>query len=399
MYVSEQFNMYHLAYQLVIQDKFNILYMDFNVNELWLNKSEQKGSTVIRIIQRGFDWKNHLKMDISSVFQRVEKMKHFLTGKQIRIYNVYITEYSPIDDWEALKKPLQIKEKKDVQMKVFYLSESNFTEEYARLLKQINSTLDPILELPPELEQNKWIQEYKDRLSKIFTEKREKVKSVIQFGTPRLTYLFILINIFVFMLLELNGGSTNIDTLIQYGAKYNYAILEGEWWRIISSMFLHIGIIHLMLNMVALYYLGITVERTFGSIRFFIIYFISGIGGGLASFAFNEHVAAGASGALFGLFGALLFFTIIYKQLFFQTMGKNLILILIINITFGIVVPQIDMGAHIGGLVIGFLTSLALYVPTKRNILLQCLSLFVLIALLLFLIIYGVHTNLVHIWT
>src|SRR5690625_5554904 len=97
-----------------------------------------------------------------------------------------------------------------------------------------------------------------------------------------------------------------------------------------------------------------TVEKTFGSIRFLIIYFTSGIGGGLASFMFSQSVAAGASGALFGLFGALLFFTIIYKQLFFRTMCKNLIAVLFINIAFGIIVPQIDIGVTIGGHVFTF---------------------------------------------
>src|SRR5690625_3297030 len=309
MYVTEQFNLYQLAYNLVSRDKYNILHMDFNTNELWLNKYENRVSTVIRIVQRGFDWKNHLKMDISSVFQRVDKMQHFLTGKSINIYNIYITEYPPVDDWEVLKQPLQVKEKKPLQMNIFYLSDNHFSEEYARLLRKINSKLDPEVHVPSEVEQNKWIHVYKDRLSKILAEHKEKMESVIQFGTPRFTYLLIMINFIMFTILEFNGGSTNIDTLIQYGAKYNNAMMEGEWWRIISSMFLHIGIFHVMLNMIALYYLGTAVERTFGPVRFFIIYFMSGIGGGLASFAFNEQVAAGASGALFGLFGALLFFT------------------------------------------------------------------------------------------
>src|SRR5690625_3245219 len=136
-----------------------------------------------------------------------------------------------------------------------------------------------------------------------------------------------------------------------------------------------------------------TVEKTFGSIRFLIIYFTSGIGGGLASFMFSQSVAAGASGALFGLFGALLFFTIIYKQLFFRTMGKNLIAILLINIAFGIIVPQIDMGAHIGGLVTGFLTSSIIYVPNKKNIIVHSISLIILLLLLVFLGIFLININ------
>src|SRR5699024_12761282 len=96
-----------------------------------------------------------------------------------------------------------------------------------------------------------------------------------------------------------------------------------------SSMFLHIGSLHLFMNMLAIYYLGTAVERIYGSTRFVIIYFISGIIGGLTSFAFNTHIAAGALGALFGLFGALLYFGVIHKQLFYQTIGKCVIFILL----------------------------------------------------------------------
>src|SRR5699024_11372229 len=108
-------------------------------------------------------------------------------------------------------------------------------------------------------------------------------------------------------------------------------------------------------------------ERIYGSTRFVIIYFISGIIGGLTSFAFNTHIAAGASGALFGLFGALLYFGVIHKQLFYQTMGKSVIFILLINLAFGFLVPQIDMGAHVGGLIGGFISAAIASLQYQNN--------------------------------
>src|SRR5699024_11672752 len=86
---------------------------------------------------------------------------------------------------------------------------------------------------------------------------------------------------------------TSTETLIKFGTKYNPAIIEnGEWWRIVTSMFLHIGIFHILMNMLAVYYLGSVVERIYGAFRFLIIYFLAGIGGGLASFAFTTNVSA-----------------------------------------------------------------------------------------------------------
>src|SRR5699024_1398762 len=125
-------------------------------------------------------------------------------------------------------------------------------------------------------------------------------------------------------------------------------VIDNEWWRILTSMFLHIGWAHIAMNMIALYFLGSIVERIYGAKRFLAIYFLAGIGGGLASFLFPENISAGASGAIFGLFGALLFFGVIYKKIFFQTMGKGVLLIIGVNIVFGFGVPYIDMAGHIG---------------------------------------------------
>src|SRR5699024_5481851 len=139
---------------------------------------------------------------------------------------------------------------------------------------------------------------YKNEITNALYQQRNKVKNILSFGRPFLTYILVLVNLFMFLYVEINGGST-LENLVKFGAKYNPAIIDGQWWRIISSMFLHVGFIHFLMNMIALYYLGIAVERIYGSWRFFIIYLSAGIGGGLASFAFTINVAAGASGAIF----------------------------------------------------------------------------------------------------
>nr|MDF9458630.1 rhomboid family intramembrane serine protease [Bacillus pumilus] len=91
-------------------------------------------------------------------------------------------------------------------------------------------------------------------------------------------------------MLELSGGSTNTATLTAFGAKNNGLILDGEWWRLITPMFLHIGLTHLLFNTFALWSVGAAVERIYGSWRFLLIYFISGIFGSIASFVFNTAI-------------------------------------------------------------------------------------------------------------
>ena len=114
-------------------------------------------------------------------------------------------------------------------------------------------------------------------------------------------------SLFLF-LMEVAGGSTNTATLIDFGAKVNWLILQGEWWRLFTPIVLHIGILHLSMNTLALYYIGMIVEKIYGNFRFLFIYLIAGFFGTLASLLFSPNISAGASGAIFGCFGALLYF-------------------------------------------------------------------------------------------
>lgn len=395
MHTTEQYIMYQLAYKLVKEDQYEMLHINPKTNEVWLEKQSRQVSRVIRFVHRGFDWKNHLKADIAGVFQRVKAMnKHFI-GKNIEVFNVYVTSDEPVDSWETLKKPMILKERKHVKMNVFYVTDENSNEEQSRLLKQMDASIQPENNYPSDLEQEEVLTKYKYSLAHLLRDKNAYVQQVFSFSKVRFTYALIFLNIFMFLLLEFNGGSTNIETLIAYGAKYNPAIMSGEWWRIISSMFLHIGALHLFMNMLAIYYLGTAVERIYGSTRFIFVYFLAGIIGSLTSFAFNHHVAAGASGALFGLFGALLYFGVVHKQLFLQTMGKSVIFILLINLVFGLMVPQIDMGAHVGGLIGGFIGATITSLPLKKrstrvHTVVGLLSMIVCIS---FLIWYGMKVN------
>src|SRR5699024_6965978 len=232
---------------------------------------------------------------------------------------------------------------------------ADYAEETERFQDDLLS--EPInynLDLPSEQKEN-IIETVKRDFSQYLQHKKKEFVNIFNYGKPLFTYMLIAVNLVLFFVLEVNGGSTSIETLVQFGAKYNTAILaDGEWWRLLSSMFLHIGFLHLALNMLALFYLGTAVERIFGNLRFLFVYFIAGLGGSIASFAFSTSISAGASGAIFGLFGALLYFGVIHKRLFFQTMGSSILLILAINLVIGLTIEEIDMAAHLGGLIAGF---------------------------------------------
>ncbi|RAO36827.1 putative rhomboid protease YdcA [Micromonospora saelicesensis] len=190
----------------------------------------------------------------------------------------------------------------------------------------------------------------------------------------------------------LMGGST---PLTEWGAVLGRAYLsdytlggiaEGQWYRLVTAMFLHYGVLHLLLNMWALWVLGRSLEANLGRVRFAALYLIAGLGGNVAAYLFSSPRAAtvGASTAVFGLFAALI---IIERRL-----GRDIsriIPILVINLVFTLAVPGISIPGHLGGLVVGALMALVLaYAPRSRRTLVQvtggALILLILLALVLF---------------
>ncbi|WP_339061569.1 rhomboid family intramembrane serine protease [Tepidibacillus marianensis] len=199
-------------------------------------------------------------------------------------------------------------------------------------------------------------------------QRRQQLRGIFQDGKPYLTYILIAINVIVYILMEIKGGSTDPRVLLQFGAKESYLISQGEYWRFVTPIFLHIGLIHLALNSVAIYYIGQLTERIYGSFRFLLIYLIAGIVGNAASFMFAPNsIGAGASGAIFGLFGSLLYFGYVYPPLFFRTMGKDVLTVIAINLVFGFSVSSIDNYAHIGGLIGGFFASGFVRLPRQQR--------------------------------
>ncbi|HEY4602642.1 MAG TPA: rhomboid family intramembrane serine protease [Cerasibacillus sp.] len=361
-----------------------MMHIDVVNHELWLKKAVTKRDVqIIRLVAREFHWKNHLKNDLLHVFKRLE---HVFKRKQVTIYNVYVAAHSPVDSWDLLKRPIHL-ESREMIMHLFYLDVFMENREMARLSAALK--ISPISSRY-EIDVIQATQQLKYRLTTLLNDKIKYEKNVFSFGKPFFTYILIVINAIMFLFMEINGGTTDTVNLIKFGAKYNPAMLvDGEWWRLITSMFIHIGFFHLFMNMLALFYLGQVVERIYGAVRFLMIYLLAGIGGSISSFAFTENVSAGASGAIFGLFGAILFFGIYYKELFFKTMGLNIIFLVGLNVATGFMIPAIDNAAHLGGLFAGFLASGIVHLPKKKSWSIRALATASLVGLITVIFLYG----------
>ena len=182
------------------------------------------------------------------------------------------------------------------------------------------------------------------------------------------TSAFVLINVIVFILLEAGGSTTDVQYMAEHGAIYAPLVLSGQYYRLFTSMFLHFGLKHIASNMLALFCLGSIVEQELGKIKYTLLYLISGIGASFASLfmAVLMHsytVAAGASGAIFGVIGGLCVIMIKRKGHFRNMQPANVALMAGYSLFAGFTDIGVDNSAHIGGLIMGFLITALIYHP------------------------------------
>lgn len=183
-----------------------------------------------------------------------------------------------------------------------------------------------------------------------------------------ITPILIAICVIMFALMYILGnGSENVGTLLLFGANYKPLIQIGQVWRLATSIFLHIGIIHLIVNMYALFIIGKQLEGLIGRWKYLLVFLGSGIIGSLLSAVLHTSVSAGASGAIFGLLGSLLYFGYHYRLYLGTVLKTQIIPVIILNLFIGFVLPGIDNFAHIGGLVGGYLLTMALGIPGKSK--------------------------------
>lgn len=185
------------------------------------------------------------------------------------------------------------------------------------------------------------------------------------------THVLLGLNVVIFGLMLAAGMhpiTPEVDSLVYWGANYGPKTTGGEWWRLGTAMFLHIGLLHLLCNMLALWNVGGFMERVLGTAGFVVLYLLSGLFGSITSVAWNPFVvSAGASGAIFGLFGGLLAFLLRYRHAlaptFLAALRANALVFLGYNLLFGLFQEGIDMAAHLGGLAGGFVGGLVLAEP------------------------------------
>lgn len=187
------------------------------------------------------------------------------------------------------------------------------------------------------------------------------------FSRKKILMTYIIIGLCIIMHIVVTLMGKNTFNYILLGANNIELLKVGQVYRLITYGFLHGSIVHLLTNMYCLYVIGSQVENNLDRKRFVIIYFVSMISGGLLSTLFNDGISIGASGAIFGLLGSLLYFGFHFRLYLSEALRTRIIPVIVLNLVIGFAVPGIDVACHIGGLIGGFLSAMMVGIPDINN--------------------------------
>lgn len=196
----------------------------------------------------------------------------------------------------------------------------------------------------------------------------------MEYGSKKKSYvtgILIAVNVIYFLYLEIAGSSEDILFMLNHGAMYAPAVLIGkEYYRLLTAMFMHFGIDHIINNMIVLFALGDNLERALGHIKYLIFYLICGIGSNAISMILSGvesgAVSAGASGAIFGVVGGLLYAVSINRGRLEDLSTRQLVVMIALSLYLGFTESGVDNVAHISGLLLGIIFGIVLYRKPKR---------------------------------
>ena len=340
-----------LLHYFIIDKNYNPIILQGVENEIWLENLEEDYK-VVRIVSSYIHNDEQFNFDMFKTKRIVKKIKKKTLSFNINTLSIFLDlgdnvsqDIHAIPNVECVKINTESDFKKSEVIKKEFpdlTKKLKYSEEGIALFAKITSDIN---------EHNK-----KDA---------KKINAVFKNKFPMITYWLIAVNVILYVIPILFG---QYNDLINNYSVWGPAIREGQYYRLLTGIFLHGGILHLLFNCYALYVIGAQVENFLGRIKFIIIYLVSGITGALFSVIFGGNFASiGASGAIFGLLGALVYFGYHYRVYLGTVIKSQIIPLIVLNLLLGFCVSGIDNFAHVGGLIGGILMSIALGVKDKSS--------------------------------
>lgn len=318
-------------------------------DEIWLENLEDDYK-IVRIVSGYIHNNEQFKFDIAKTKSLLKTIKKKTLSFKINALSIFVNLGDNVDISEFEDTPnikfANIHEADDLNKCRFVIDaypditkDIDFKEKGLELFMKITSDINKKNEGDAKMNED------------VFTPKK-----------PIVTYALIIINVIVFLLSLFN------ESIIQMFAVNRFFIADlGQYYRLFTGIFLHANFLHLIFNMYALYVIGMQLESFLGKGKYLAVYLLSGLGGSMLSIFFDNGYSVGASGAIFGLMGALLYFGYHYRVYLDSVVKSQIIPLIVLNLLIGFTSTGIDNWAHIGGLVGGILATMAVGVKYKST--------------------------------
>ncbi len=359
-----------LLHYFIIDKNYNPIILQGVENEIWLENLDEDYK-VVRIVSNYIHNDEQFNFDVFKTNRIVKKIKKKTLSFSMNTLSIFLDMGDNVSyDFSNEKGNLCIKidkeddfKKNNILKKVFpdLSSKLKYSEEGFELFSKITNDIN---------EHNR--------------RDANRINSIFKSDFPMITYILIAINVILFIIPLLFG---EYNSLINNFCVDASLIRSGQYYRILTGIFLHGSILHLLFNCYALFVIGSQVENFMGKFKYLIIYLFSGICGSIFSMIFSSYPSIGASGAIFGLMGALVYFGYHYRVYLGNVVKSQIIPLILLNLCIGFLSSGIDNFAHIGGLIGGSLISIAVGVKDKSSTF-ERINGFIISAIFLIFIIY-----------
>ena len=338
-----------LLHYFITEKNYNPIILQGAENEIWLENMDEDYK-IIRIVSNYIHNKEQFDFDMFKTKRIVKKIKKKTLSLNINTLSIFLSLGDNVDLSSSKNVDcIMVNEEED-------LKNSN-------IIKNIFPDLSKKLKFSEE-----GVQLFMKITNDINNHNKtdaEKVNEVFKMKRPYITYALIIINVLLYFIPLLTGS---YDKLINDFCIYAPAIKSGELYRLFTGIFLHGNLLHLVFNCYALYILGMQLESFMGKVKYLIIYLFAGLTGALFSMIFSNYSASiGASGAIFGIMGAIVYFGHHYRVYLGNVIKSQIIPVIVLNLAIGFLSSGIDNFAHIGGLIGGFLITMGLGIKYKSS--------------------------------
>lgn len=341
-----------LLHYFIIEKNYNPIILQGVEDEIWLENLDEDYK-IIRIVSGRIHNNEQFAFDKFKTNRIMKKIKKKTLSLKLNVFSIFLNLGDNVTD-ELNENPNAVCVKIDAESD--FEENSEIKKAFPDLDKKMQFTeqgMDLFMKITGDI--NKHNKEDATRVEKIFKPK-----------IPIMTYILIAINIVIYIF---GVFFTNYDVFLNVFSIHGPSIRAGQYYRLLTGIFIHSGIFHILFNCYALYILGSQIESFFGKVKFTIIYLFSGLIGALFSMTFGGNYASvGASGAIFGLMGSLLYFGYYYRIYLGNVVKSQIIPLIVTNLVIGLISPGIDNYAHIGGLLGGILITIALGVKDKSTL-------------------------------